>query len=95
MSYTSDNEYLKEMMDSWEVLKNETRKKLPKIYETASDEIKVIISMLVDSEYLAAIKLDNEIRRNCNKRGEKATTDTHADDYKKENAEIIKMIEAQ
>ena len=94
MIYTSDNEYVEEMMNSWEALKNDTRKKLPTIYEKASDEVKTIISMLVESEYKLAIRQDNEIRRNAKERGERTTMDTNADNYKKENAEIMKMIGA-
>lgn len=95
MVYTSDNEYVEKEMKDWEKLKKETRKKLPTIYEKASEEIKTIISMLVESEYEVAIRQDNEIRRNANARGERTTMDTNADNYKKENTKIMEMIEAK
>lgn len=88
MVYTSDNEYVEKEMKSWEELKNETRKKLPTIYETASEEIKTIISMLVESEYEVAIMRDNVRRSNGAK-------EIFADKYEKENEEIMKMIEAK
>lgn len=88
MVYTSDNEYIEKEMKSWEELKNETRKKLPTIYEKASEEIKTIISMLVESEYEVAIMRDNVRRSN-------GTNGIFADEYKKENAEIMKMIVAK
>lgn len=88
MVYTSDNEYVEKEMKDWEELKKETRKKLPTIYEKASEEIKTIISMLVESEYEVAIMRDNVRRSN-------ETNGIFADEYKKENAEIIKMIEAK
>ena len=89
---TSDNRYVEDMIESWEVEKNNIRKKLSKIYETSNEDIKKIISMLVEAEYELAIKQDNEIRRNANNRNEKTTMDTNADNYKKENEEIMKMI---
>lgn len=88
MVYTSDNEYVEKEMKSWEELKNETRKKLPTIYEKASEEIKTIISMLVESEYEVAIMRDNTRRRN-------GANGIFADKYKKENEEIMKMIGAK
>lgn len=91
---TSDNRYVENMIESWEVEKNDIRKKLSKIYETSNEDIKKIISMLVEAEYELAIKQDNEIRRNANNRNEKTTMDTNADNYKKENEEIMKMIGA-
>ena len=48
--------------------------------------------MLVETEYISAIKQDNEIRRNANNRNEKTTMDKNADNYEKENEEIMKMI---
>lgn len=88
MVYTSDNEYVEKEMKDWEELKKETRKKLPTIYEKASEEIKTIISMLVESEYEVAIMRDN-VRRN------NGTNGIFVDEYKKENAEIMKMIGAK
>ena len=88
MVYTSDNEYVEKEMKDWEELKNETRKKLPTIYEKASDEVKTIISMLVESEYEVAIMRDNVRRSNGAK-------EIFADEYEKENAEIMKMIGAK
>lgn len=87
MVYTSDNEYVEKEMKDWEELKKETRKKLPTIYEKASEEIKTIISMLVESEYEVVIMRDNVRRSN-------GTNGIFADNYKKENAEIMKMIGA-
>lgn len=89
---TSDNRYVENMIESWEVEKNNIRKKLSKIYETSNEDIKKIISMLVEAEYELAIKQDNEIRRNANNRNEKTTMDTNADNYKNKNEEIMKMI---
>lgn len=86
---TSDNEYVEEMMNNWEALKNDTRKKLPSIYEKATDEVKTIISMLVEAEYELAIKQDNEIRKNG--KPERATNTLN---YEKDNSEIMRMIEA-
>ena len=88
----SDNRYVENMIESWKVEKSNIRKKLPEIYETSNEDIKKIISMLVEAEYELAIKQDNEIRRNANNRNEKTTMDTNADNYKKENEEIMKMI---
>ena len=88
MVYTSDNEYVEKEMKDWEELKNETRKKLPTIYEKASDEVKTIISMLVESEYEVAIMRDN-VRRSNGAKG------IFEDEYKKENAKIMEMIEAK
>ena len=88
MVYTSDNEYVEKEMKDWEELKKETRKKLPTIYEKASEEIKTIISMLVESEYEVAIMRDNARRSN-------GANERFADEYKKENEEIMKMIEAK
>ena len=88
MVYTSDNEYVEKEMKSWEELKKETRKKLPTIYEKASEEIKTIISMLVESEYEVAIMRDNVRRSN-------GTNGIFVDEYKKENAKIMKMIGAK
>ena len=88
----SDNRYVEDMIESWEVEKNNIRKKLSKIYETSNEDIKKIISMLVEAEYELAIKQDNEIRRNANNRNEKTTMDTNADNYKNKNEEIMKMI---
>lgn len=88
MVYTSDNEYVEKEMKDWEELKKETRKKLPTIYEKASEEIKTIISMLVESEYEVAIMRDNVRRKN-------GTNGIFADNYKKENAKIMEMIEAK
>jgi len=85
MIYTSDDEYLERTMKNWEALKNTTRQSLPKIYENATDEIKTIINMLVESEYQIAIMRDNVRRKN-------GANGIFADEYKKENAEIIKMI---
>lgn len=90
----SDNRYVENMIESWKVEKNNIRKKLSKIYETSNEDIKKIISMLVETEYELAIKQDNEIRRNANNRNEKTTMDTNADNYKKENEKIMKMIGA-
>ena len=88
MVYTSDNEYVEKEMKSWEDLKNETRKKLPTIYEKASEEIKTIISMLVESEYEVALMRDNVRRKNGAK-------EIFADKYEKENAKIMEMIGAK
>lgn len=85
---TSDNRYVENMIKSWEVEKNDIRKKLPKIYETSNEDIKKIISMLVETEYELAIRQDNEIRRNG------STKDVNASNYEKENAKIMKMIGA-
>lgn len=89
---TSDNKYIDNMIKNWEGEKNNIRKKLPIIYKTSNEEIKTIIKMLVETEYLLAIKQDNEIRRNANNRNEKTTMDKNADNYKNENEEIMKMI---
>ena len=89
---TSDNKYIDNMIKNWEGEKNNIRKKLPIIYKTSNEEIKAMIKMLVETEYLLAIKQDNEIRRNANNRNEKTTMDTNADNYKNKNEEIIKMI---
>lgn len=83
-----DNKYVENMIKSWEVEKNNIRKKLPEIYETSNEDIKKIISMLVETEYKLAIKQDNEIRRNG------STKDVNASNYKKENAKIMEMIGA-
>ena len=88
----SDNRYVENMIESWKVEKSNIRKKLPEIYETSNEDIKKIISMLVEAEYELAIKQDNEIRRNANNRNEKTTMDKNADNYEKENEEIMKMI---
>ena len=85
---TSDNRYVENMFKSWKVEKNNIRKKLPDIYETSNEDIKKIISMLVEAEYELAIKRDNEIRRNG------STKDVNASNYKKENEKIMEMIEA-
>ena len=85
---TSDNRYVENMIESWEVEKNNIRKKLSKIYETSNEDIKKIISMLVEAEYELAIKQDNEIRRNG------STKDVNDSNYKKENEKIMKMIGA-
>ena len=85
---TSDNIYVENMIESWKVEKNNIRKKLSKIYETSNEDIKKIISMLVEAEYELAIKQDNEIRRNG------STKDVNASNYKKENEKIMKMIGA-
>lgn len=85
---TIDNKYVENMIKSWEVEKNDIRKKLPEIYETSNEDIKKIISMLVETEYKLAIKQDNEIRRNG------STKDVNASNYKKENAKIMEMIGA-
>lgn len=84
----SDNRYVEDMIESWKVEKNDIRKKLSKIYETSNEDIKKIISMLVEAEYELAIKQDNEIRRNG------STKDVNASNYKKENEKIMKMIGA-
>lgn len=89
---TSDNKYIDNMIKNWEEEKNNIRKKLPIIYKTSNEEIKTIIKMLVETEYISAIKQDNEIRRNANNRNEKTTMDKNADNYKNENEEIMKMI---
>ena len=89
---TSDNKYIDNMIKNWEEEKNNIRKKLPIIYKTSNEEIKAMIKMLVETEYLLAIKQDNEIRRNANNRNEKTTMDKNADNYKNENEEIMKMI---
>ena len=89
---TSDNKYIDNMIKNWEEEKNNIRKKLPIIYKTSNEEIKAMIKMLVETEYLLAIKQDNEIRRNANNRNEKTTMDTNADNYKNKNEEIMKMI---
>ena len=89
---TSDNKYIDNMIKNWEEEKNNIRKKLPIIYKTSNEEIKSIIKMLVETEYISAIKQDNEIRRNANNRNEKTTMDKNADNYKNENEEIMKMI---
>ena len=89
---TSDNKYIDNMIKNWGEEKNNIRKKLPIIYKTSNEEIKTIIKMLVETEYISAIKQDNEIRRNANNRNEKTTMDTNADNYKKENEEIMKII---
>lgn len=86
---TTDNEYVEEMMNNWEALKNDTRKKLPSIYEKATDEVKTIISMLVEAEYKLAIKQDNEIRKNG--KPEMANNTIY---YAIDNAEIMRMIES-
>lgn len=85
---TSDNRYVETMIESWKVEKNDIRKKLSKIYETSNEDIKKIISMLVEAEYELAIKQDNEIRKNG------STKDVNASNYKKENEKIMKMIGA-
>ena len=85
---TTDNEYVEKMMNNWETLKNETRKKLPEIYKTSNEDVKTIISMLVEAEYKLAIKQDNEIRRNGNP--ERANNTLN---YAKDNSEIMRMIE--
>ena len=89
---TSDNKYIDNMIKNWEGEKNNIRKKLPIIYKISNEEIKTIIKMLVETEYISAIKQDNEIRRNANNRNEKTIMDTNADNYKNENEEIMKMI---
>ena len=89
---TSDNKYIDNIIKNWEEEKNNIRKKLPIIYKTSNEEIKAMIKMLVETEYLLAIKQDNEIRRNANNRNEKTTMDTNADNYKNKNEEIMKMI---
>ena len=89
---TSDNKYIDNMIKNWEGEKNNIRKKLPIIYKTSNEEIKTIIKMLVETEYISAIKQDNEIRRNANNRNEKTTMDKNANNYKNENEEIMKMI---
>lgn len=89
---TSDNKYIDNMIKNWEEEKNNIRKKLPIIYKTSNEEIKAMIKMLVETEYISAIKQDNEIRRNANNRNEKTTMDKNADNYKNENEEIMKMI---
>ena len=89
---TSDNKYIDNMIKNWEGEKNNIRKKLPIIYKTSNEEIKTIIKMLVETEYISAIKQDNEIRRNANNRNEKTTMDKNADNYKNEHEEIMKMI---
>jgi len=85
---TSDNIYVETMIKSWDVEKNDIRKKLSKIYETSNEDIKKIISMLVEAEYELAIKQDNEIRKNG------STKDVNASNYEKENEKIMKMIGA-
>jgi hypothetical protein len=89
---TSDNKYIDNMIKNWKEEKSNIRKKLPIIYKTSNEEIKTIIKMLVETEYISAIKQDNEIRRNANNRNEKTTMDKNADNYKNENEEIMKMI---
>jgi hypothetical protein len=89
---TSDNKYIDNMIKNWKEEKSNIRKKLPIIYKTSNEEIKTIIKMLVETEYISAIKQDNEIRRNANNRNEKTTMDKNADNYKNENEEIMKII---
>jgi hypothetical protein len=89
---TSDNKYIDNMIKNWKEEKSNIRKKLPIIYKTSNEEIKTIIKMLVETEYISAIKQDNEIRRNANNRNEKTTMDKNADNYTNENEEIMKMI---
>jgi hypothetical protein len=92
--WTKEDSYVEETIKNWEETKKEIRKKLPKIYKESGEEIKTIISMLVQSEYENAIKQDNEIRRNARNRNETTTKDINADNYSKENAEILKLIES-
>ena len=81
----TDDMYVENMFRSWETTKNEMRKKLPSIYKDANEDIKTIISMLVESEYINAIETDNKRSKNGAER-------KYADNYKKENEEIFKMI---
>lgn len=89
---TSDNEYVENMFKSWEETKNKMRKKLPSIYINGNEDIKTIISMLVESEYENAIQLDNTIRMNANARHEKTTRDINAKKYAEENKEIFDLL---
>jgi len=89
---TSDNEYVENMFKNYEETKNKMRKKLPYIYKNSNEDIKTIISMLVESEYENAIQLDNTIRRNANERHEKTTRDIYAKKYAEENKEIFDLL---
>lgn len=89
---TSDEKYVEDMFRSWEKIKDETRKKLPEIYNNSNEDVKIIIKMLVVAEHENAILQDNVIRRNCRERNEIATTDTNAKTYIEENKEICKLI---
>jgi hypothetical protein len=89
---TTDNEYVDNMFKSWEKTKKEMRKKLPSIYKESNEDIKTIISMLVESEHLNAIHLDNTIRMNANERHEKTTRDVNAKNYVEENKEIFDLL---
>ena len=81
----TDDMYVENMFSSWKKTKAEMRKKLPSIYENANEDIKTIISMLVESEYKSAIETDNQRSKNGLER-------KYAENYEKENEEIMKMI---
>ena len=90
----NDEKYVENMFTNWESAKKEIRKELPRIYKESDDEVKIIISMLVESEYENSIKLDNMIRKNARERNETTDRDVNADNYRKENEEIMELLNA-
>lgn len=88
MAWTSDDDYVANSFKEWEETKDRIRKNLPQIFDNATKTGKIIIAMLVHSEYERYIMVDNNRRQN-------GSEGIFADKYKEDNKEIFKKIEEE
>ena len=88
MAWTSDDDYVENSFKEWEETKDKIRRNLPQIFDNATKTGKIIIAMLVRSEYERYIMVDNNRRQN-------GSEGIFADKYKEDNKEIFKKIEEE
>lgn len=96
--YNEADSYCERQMNDRKEQEKQVREKLLEIYENSDEDIKLIISMLIQTEYELAIQKDNYICREINiKSRENNETPNYSkahnlDEYVKENKELIEKV---
>lgn len=90
--------YCERLMNEREDQERQVRKKLLEIYENSDEDIKLIISMLIHTEFDLAIQKDNYIHREITLKSQKENTTpnysraNNLKEYEKENKELISKV---
>lgn len=96
--WTETDSYLENCMKNRQEQEKEIRTRLGDIYDNGNDDIKLIISMLIQTEYSLAIEKDNYISReislNAQKNNETPNYSraNNVKKYEEENNDLIKKV---
>ena len=91
--YNEADSYCERQMNDRKEQEKQVREKLLEIYENSDEDIKLIISMLIQTEYELAIEKDNYIRLlQKNKENPDYSKAHNLDEYEKENRELIDKV---